>query len=227
MLVSAGPSRLRFNGFEPFGSILAADLTESRGIELFSSNRDNGGMGRPRKFSREGVLEKALPVFWKFGFARTTMPDLEAATGVNKSGLYMEFEDKEELFLACLRHYLENRKGGAILSNQPLGWNNIQKFLEEAPSYVRGQSGCFSVNSMRELAALPPEARKLTVGGREKLIELLKANIASESPNMDLDVVSDLVSVFFSGICIEANVNPDRTKAHERIENFVQTLRRL
>src|SRR3984893_18377938 len=31
------------------------------GIELFSSNRDIGtAMGRPRKFSREGVLQKAL-----------------------------------------------------------------------------------------------------------------------------------------------------------------------
>src|ERR1700675_3458801 len=85
-------------------------------------------MGRPRKFSREGVLQKALPVFWKYGFARTTLPDLERATGVNKSGLYSEFESKEELFLACLRYYLETRKGGAFLSTEPLGWDNIQKF---------------------------------------------------------------------------------------------------
>jgi AcrR family transcriptional regulator len=68
-------------------------------------------MGRPRKFSREGVLQKALPVFWKYGFARTTLPDLEQATGVNKSGLYAEFDSKEALFLACLRHYLETRSG--------------------------------------------------------------------------------------------------------------------
>ena len=85
-------------------------------------------MGRPRKFSREGVLQKALPVFWKYGFARTTLPDLEHATGVNKSGLYSEFASKEELFLACLRYYLETRSGGALLSIEPLGWDNIQKF---------------------------------------------------------------------------------------------------
>src|SRR5438477_10950070 len=88
-------------------------------------------MGRPRKFSREGVLQKALPIFWKYGFARTTLPDLELATGVNKSGLYSEFESKEELFLACLRYYRDTRIGGALLSTEPLGWANIQKFLEE------------------------------------------------------------------------------------------------
>src|ERR1700692_4589433 len=182
-------------------------------------------MGRPRKFSREGVLQKALPVFWKYGFARTTLPDLERATGVNKSGLYSEFASKEELFLACLRYYLETRKGGAFLSTEPLGWDNIQKFLEEAPSCSLDQRGCFSVNSMRELSGLPQEARKVIVDGRAKLKRLLKANIASENPKMDVDVVCDLVAVFFSGICIEANLNTDRARAGQKIRGFVQLLR--
>jgi AcrR family transcriptional regulator len=184
-----------------------------------------GGMGRPRKFSREGVLQKALPVFWKYGFARTTLPDLELATGVNKSGLYSEFESKEALFLACLRYYLDTRSGGAFLVAEPLGWDNIQKFLEEAPGCALDQRGCFSVNSMRELSGLPPEARKVIVGGRAKLKRLLKANIAAENSKMDVDVVCDLVAVFFSGICIEVNLNTDRSRARHKIENFMQMLR--
>src|SRR5258708_20752521 len=90
-------------------------------------------MGRPRKFSREGVLQKALPVFWKYGFARTTLADLELATGVNKSGLYSEFESKEELFLACLGYYGVTLTGGALLSTEPVGCDNSQEFLEAAP----------------------------------------------------------------------------------------------
>jgi AcrR family transcriptional regulator len=176
-------------------------------------------------FSREGVLEKALPVFWKYGFARTTLPDLELATGVNKSGLYSEFESKEELFLACLRYYLDTRNGAAFLSAEPLGWDNIEKFLEEAPGCALDQKGCFSVNSMRELTAIPAEARKMIVEGRAKLKRLLKTNIASESPKMDVDVVCDMVSVFFSGICIEANLNSDRSRARQKIKGFMQMLR--
>ena len=182
-------------------------------------------MGRPRKFSREGVLQKALPVFWKYGFARTALPGLELAAGVNKSGLYSEFESKEELFLACLRYYRDTRTGGALLSTEPLGWDNIEKFLQEAPSCALDQRGCFSVNSMRELNSLPPEARKVIVDSRAKLKHLLKANIASEKPKMNVDVVCDLVSVFFSGICIEANLNVDRSRAREKIKNFMQMLR--
>jgi AcrR family transcriptional regulator len=62
-------------------------------------------MGRPKNFSREGVLEKALPVFWRRGFADASLHELEVATGVNKSGLYSEFKDKEDLFIQSLQYY--------------------------------------------------------------------------------------------------------------------------
>jgi len=182
-------------------------------------------MGRPRKFSREGVLRKALPVFWKYGFARTTLPDLERATGVNKSGLYAEFESKEALFVACLRHYLDTRTSGALLTAEPLGWENIERFLEEAPSCAFDQRGCFLVNSMRELDCLPAEARKVIAHGTAKLKQLLGANAAVENPKADVKSLCELISVFFSGICIEANLNPDRQRARRKIKDFMQMLR--
>jgi TetR/AcrR family transcriptional regulator, copper-responsive repressor len=182
-------------------------------------------MGRPRKFSREGVLQKAMPVFWKYGFTRTTLPDLEQATGVNKSGLYAEFESKEALFVACLRHYLDTRAGGALLIAEPLGWENIERFLEEAPSCALDQRGCFIVNSMRELDCLPAEARKVITNSTAKLKELLRANIAVEKANMDANSLCELISAFFSGICIEANLNPDRKRARRKIRDFMQMLR--
>ena len=52
-------------------------------------------MGRPKKFTGKGVLEKALPVFWRRGFADASLHELEQATGANKSGLYSEFEDED------------------------------------------------------------------------------------------------------------------------------------
>lgn len=182
-------------------------------------------MGRPRKFSREGVLQKALPVFWKYGFARTTLPDLEQATGVNKSGLYAEFENKEALFLACLRHYLDTRSAGALLTAEPLGWENIERFLEESPSFEIDQQGCFCVNSLRELDGLPDEARKVITDGLAKIGRLLRANVASEKPKMDVNSLCELISAFFSGICIEANLRPDRKRARRKIRDFMQMIK--
>jgi AcrR family transcriptional regulator len=77
-------------------------------------------MARPRNFSREGVLEKALPVFWKHGFADASLQELEKATGVNRSGLYSEFSGKEELFLESLRFYLDGLPSLGFLMVEPL-----------------------------------------------------------------------------------------------------------
>jgi TetR/AcrR family transcriptional regulator, copper-responsive repressor len=71
------------------------------------ADKDVMAMGRPRHFSHADVMERSIPVFWKHSFANTSLADLEAATGVNRSGLYTEFRDKEDLFLASLGHYIE------------------------------------------------------------------------------------------------------------------------
>jgi len=84
-----------------------------------------GLMGRPKLFNREGVLEKALPVFWRRGFADASLHELEVATGVNKCGLYSEFKDKEDLFMQSLQYYLESLEKKGLLTAEPLGWNNI------------------------------------------------------------------------------------------------------
>src|SRR5712664_1647232 len=103
-------------------------------------------MGRPKQFNREGVLDRAIPVFWKHGFANTTVQDLEQATAVNKSGLYTEFKDKEDLFLASLQRYAQTR-GAEILTAQPLGWGNIERFLRLGFGYARMLCGEFDARA--------------------------------------------------------------------------------
>jgi TetR/AcrR family transcriptional regulator, copper-responsive repressor len=132
-------------------------------IELFGSLKYSAGMARPREFCREGVLEKTFPVFWKHGFADASLQELESATGVNKSGLYSEFAGKEELFLESLRFYLERLPSIRLLTVEPLGWANIERFLKLGPRNTEGQKGCFAIRSMREIAVLPSAAIEIWV----------------------------------------------------------------
>src|ERR1700740_3489038 len=157
-----------------------------RDIELVSSLSDNVSMGRPKNFSRQEVLEKAMPVFWKHGFADTSLQELERATGVNKSGLYTEFRDKEDLFVACLRHYLESQEKRGLLTREPLGWNNVENFLKNGPLNKGEQQRCFSVNSMREVAMLPDEAYGVITENRALLQRLLAMNIEAEESSVAL-----------------------------------------
>jgi AcrR family transcriptional regulator len=205
-------------------------IEASRGcsdIELFSFLRDNMCMGRPKGFSREEVLQKAMPVFWKHGFADTSLQELERATGVNKSGLYTEFQDKEDLFVACLRHYLQSQQKRGLLTREPLGWNNVENFLKNGPLNKGEQQGCFSVNSMREVAILPDEAYAVMTGSRALLERLLAMNIEAEKPGMAPSAIAEMVVSFFSGLCIERNLNSGKTSSNRKIENFMTALRGL
>jgi AcrR family transcriptional regulator len=196
-------------------------------IELFSSLSDNVSMGRPKSFSREEVLEKAMPVFWKHGFADTSLQELERATSVNKSGLYTEFRDKEDLFVACLRHYLESQEERGLLTKEPLGWKNVETFLKNGPLNTGELQGCFSVNSMREFAILPDEAYGAVKKNRELLRRLLAMNIEAEKPRMAPSAIADIVLSFFSGLCIERNLKSGKSSSTRKIENFMTALRSL
>jgi AcrR family transcriptional regulator len=198
-----------------------------RDIELFSSLSDNTCMGRPKSFGREEVLEKAMPVFWKHGFADTSLQELERATGVNKSGLYTEFRDKEDLFVACLKHYLESQGKRGFLTKEPLGWNNVETFLKNGPLNKGEQQGCFSVNSMREFAILPDEAYRVVTENRALLQRLLAMNIEAEKSKMAPSAIAEMVLSFFSGLCIERNLKAGKILSSRKIENFMTALRSL
>jgi len=98
-------------------------------------------VGRPKQFSRDSLLKKAVPVFWKHGFADTGVHALEKATGVNKSGLYSEFADKSDLYVESLRYYLKQRREEGLLTAEPLGWKNIERFLIRGPCWLEGRPG--------------------------------------------------------------------------------------
>jgi TetR/AcrR family transcriptional regulator, copper-responsive repressor len=184
-------------------------------------------MGRPKKFSRKGVLEKALPVFWRRGFADASLHELEQATGVNKSGLYSEFEDKEDLFVQSLRYYLENLEKKGLLTAEPLGWDNIERFLKVGPCSLEGQKGCFAVSSMRELPILPPDAVGIITRSRSRLKQLIAKNIEVERPKMNADSLAELVLTFFTGLSMEHNLSASRPCIVRKIDNLMKIVRTL
>lgn len=182
-------------------------------------------MGRPRAFKREEVLLKAIPVFWEKGFSGTRLQDLEHATGVNKSGLYTEFKDKEEIFLESLRYYLRTRGGSEILSAEPMGWGNIRRFLEIGLTCYTGRRGCFSVNSLRDVTMLPAEAREIVTESDGRLKELLESNLAAVLPvGVELRPLTEMIFTFFAGLCVEQNAGLAAPAAEQKVEGFMRLI---
>ena len=214
---------------KPFGSLPVHHIA-GHVKELFvpiGSLCDSGKMGRPKKFNREDVLKKAMPVFWRRGFADASLHELELATGVNKSGLYSEFEDKEDLFVQSLQYYLESVEEKGLLTTEPLGWGNIERFLKMGPSSLDGQKGCFACSSMREFPILPPEAIAIVTRSRSKLKQLIAKNIEVERPKMNADSLAELVLTFFTGLSMEQNLSSGRASMVRKIDDLMNIARRL
>ena len=63
-------------------------------------------IGRPREFDRGAALKAAMVLFWRKGFAATSMNDLCDAMDVRSPSLYAAFGSKEALYLEAIQHYV-------------------------------------------------------------------------------------------------------------------------
>jgi AcrR family transcriptional regulator len=146
---------------------------------------------------------------------------------VNKSGLYTEFRDKDDLFLATLRRYIETSGIKDTLTAEPLGWDNVERYLRVALGCMDGQKGCFSTNSMREFAVLPTEAHAIIANSLKPLKQLIIRNIEAAAPDLSAGAVADVVMTFFSGTSLEQNLTNTKTSGLRKIETFMRLLRAL
>lgn len=62
-------------------------------------------MARPREFETEDALERAMQVFWQYGYKDASLPDLLEGMGLTRGSLYKAFKDKKNLFLLVLDRY--------------------------------------------------------------------------------------------------------------------------
>lgn len=58
-----------------------------------------------KQYSRDDALKAAMALFWRQGFESTTYDDLVQETGASRYGLYGDFGDKRDLYLAALDRY--------------------------------------------------------------------------------------------------------------------------
>lgn len=184
-------------------------------------------MGRPKKYDRDDVLEKAMTLFWTRGYADASVQDLEAATEVNKSGLYAEFEGKDDIFVSSLLYYYAHRGSEKFLTAEPPGWQNVENFFKFVARGWAGRYGCLHVNSMRELEILPAEARKLVSRGRIQLARMFEKNIAAERTVMSAGALAEIAATFFSGLAIESNIKTRQAAMRRQIEDFMRAMRRM
>lgn len=134
------------------------------------------GRGRPKVFDREAALDKAMTLFWQYGYEATSLSDLVEATGAKAPTLYAEFVNKEGLFRAVLDHYISRFAS----KNEACLFCDDQTLLEALRHYFTAvvtcftskdtPAGCFMINTSAALAASSKEIAK-TIKSRHAVQE--------------------------------------------------------
>jgi TetR/AcrR family transcriptional repressor of nem operon len=85
-----------------------------------------------KHFDRADALAAVERLFWRQGVSATGIQDIVTATGLSRSSLYNAFGSKEEVYLAVLRRYLDQRSRPMFdrLASDDRGLPAISAFFE-------------------------------------------------------------------------------------------------
>jgi TetR/AcrR family transcriptional repressor of nem operon len=168
-------------------------------------------LSRPREFDPDDALERTMHVFWRHGYAATSMDDLVAQVGVNRASLYKLFGDKHGLFVAALEHYsakhLKTLK--TILHGSERAADGIQTVIDafaRISSEREGTLGCLLGAATLELL---PHDRKVTrivarcysARRREFALALIRARDQGDiPPSVDIPATAAYLVTYLQGM---------------------------
>jgi len=172
-------------------------------------------VGRPRGFDRDTALEAAMFLFWRKGFATTSMNDLCDAMGVGSPSLYAAFGSKEALYLEAVEHYARTQ-GPPVwdkLADGATARAGIENLLIAA-AYSLPKSRATPAGCMAVLAAVgdewPTAIARVVKKVRLEMLGMLRSRLENavakrELPtSTDIDGLSRFYLSVFQGMAIQA-----------------------
>jgi AcrR family transcriptional regulator len=140
-------------------------------------------MARPRDFDIDAATNVALAIFWRHGYAATSVRALCEAMSIQPGSFYAAFESKEACFRRALGRYLETQG----LPREP-GEAAIVAWMRAIVSPRRRGLGCLLVNSAVEAEGLDP-ANASFVRSRMKAMEAFFVACLEERPTAQADAL--------------------------------------
>ena len=192
--------------------------------------------GRPRAFEPETALAQAMDVFWKDGFAATSLDDVSAATGLNRPSLYGAFGDKRALYLKAYGQYrkrMDEAFQPLFQAREPLRAKLRRILIAALDLYLSGEDGprgCFTVLSAASDAIADPELHTLVreaIDGTDRAFGRLfaDARAAGELPaSADPRRLARMASATIHTLSIRARARIPRAQILPIIDDAVTTI---
>jgi AcrR family transcriptional regulator len=174
------------------------------------------GPGRPLGFDPDHVLDTALSLFWRNGYAATSLDMIVEATGVARPSLARRFGDKAAIYVACLERFRTRLRAtlGATLRERAPIEVTLLAFCDAAVSlYMTGGAnplGCLIINTAPSATRAVPEVQAVLRDALAEMDDALRSTLKAAqargqlSPDVDATGVALLVSSLVQSLALRA-----------------------
>lgn len=203
-------------------------------IDMAKNLKEVTVRGRPKKFDRDSVLEKAMDLFWRFGYEPTSMSELIEGTGAKPSSLYAEFGNKEGLFCAAVDKYLATygHARDVILEQSDLPLSQvIEQLLRTCVDWftdVQIPPGCFMVAATFGMSAadndLFSQLSQQRNSAESKIVECLEQRVRQgELPdNTNCALLGKYIVNVIQGMSVQARSGATREELSGLVDIFMR-----
>lgn len=192
-------------------------------------------MSRSKEFEPEQAVEAALELFWRQGYANTSMQDLVDHLGIGRGSIYDTFGSKHALWVRALTKYCDDGNRailGLLAGDDPL-LPRLRLWLLTIVEHDLAdphRKGCMMINAAME--TLPGDANTSELAARNFTqlaagIEdaIRRAKIAHEVPeSVDAGAAASFLLTVFEGLRVVAKATPDRRRLEHSIDVALQVL---
>ncbi|NSZ66544.1 TetR/AcrR family transcriptional regulator [Agrobacterium tumefaciens] len=152
-------------------------------------------MSGKQQFDDIVVIDNAMKVFWRRGYAAASIDELTTAMGLSRSSLYKRFRDKEGLFHEVLATYNDRvlrRMAGIEAETRRLQIEAL--LLEFIPNAIENDkpNGCMLVKACVEIAELPPSGKAAALDGTQRQRVILRSILNAALVNGELSSSADV-----------------------------------
>lgn len=190
-------------------------------------------MARNKEFDEQDVLNKAMEVFWKQGYEKTSLQDLVDHMGIHRRSIYDTFGDKRALFMKALMHYedtittrIQKKIESTIMVKQAIR-DVFEVVIHSDDQYPKG---CLTVNAAVELSLLDQEVSKRVTEMFEKTETLFYdlliygQETGEISKSLDAKGVSHFIHNSLVGLRVLAKTTEDQKKMESIVDLTLSTL---
>lgn len=191
-------------------------------------------MGRSKEFEEDTVLQKAMEVFWKQGYEKTSMSDLVEHMGIHRKSIYDTFGDKHALYLRVIDYYGEfsTAKFMSEILKAKTSYQAIRNIFEYV---IEGNDdkhyGCLFVNATTEFGPWDQDVLEKTENAFRSAENVISEIIKKGQENGEFsekynnELLAEILHNALMGLRVLVKTSESKKKMHKIADFYLDLLR--